>query len=46
MQTTSRRYYNFILFVIYILYIIGYDVAFLNSCFNITPIDDNVVASG
>ena len=38
-------YYNFILFVIYILFIIKYDVSFLNSCFNIAPMDDNVVAS-
>ena len=45
MQTTSRRYYNFILFVIHILFIIKYDVSFLNSCFNIASMDGNVVAS-
>ena len=36
-KTTSRRYYNIILFVIYILFIIEYDVDFLSSCFNIAP---------
>ena len=35
-----------IIIIIYISFIIEYDVYILNSCFNITPMDDNVDASG
>ena len=35
-----------IIILIYISFIIEYDVYILNSCFKITPMDDNVDTSG